>query len=87
MDARLRESFLQELMILQSSQDSLEEDKNLVNITLLSDSGSVGRTLSAKFIACDTSLTHVLLRDLRTPTGIQSSALLRLNDVISITYS
>lgn len=62
-------------------------NKRQVNITLLDDSGSrAGRTLSGSFVGCDTNLTHILLNDLKTPIGIQSSALVRLNDVIAITY-
>ena len=45
-----------------------------------------GRCLSADFVACDTNLTHILLNDLKTPIGTQPSALVRLNDVISIEY-
>lgn len=57
-----------------------------IDITLVNESGSTGRTLSASFVACDTNLTHILLNDLKTPIGIQSSALMRLNDVIAISY-
>lgn len=76
-------------------QDNSDSDKNKddkldrkqqVNVTFFSDSGSTGRTLSGSFVACDTNLTHILLNDLITPIGLQSSALLRLNDVIAITY-
>ena len=55
-----------------------------IDITLLNESGSTGRTLSGSLVACDTNLTHILLNDLKTPIGIQSSALMRLNDVIAI---
>lgn len=73
-----RESFLRELVCGYGRQ---------VDITLLADDPTtVGRTLSGIFVACDTNLTHILINDLRTPTGTQRSALLRLNDVISITY-
>lgn len=67
------------------SYDKIER-KQKVNVTFFSDSGSTGRTLSGSFVACDTNLTHILLNDLITPIGLQSSALLRLNDVIAITY-
>lgn len=124
MDARLRETFLSELMITaptptpatapplpsttttelnrklsQVTCDNQEEgckenrsnntgdiERGQVNITLLGDSGSTGRTLSGLFVACDTNLTHILINDLKTPICTQSSALLRLNDVIAITY-
>lgn len=69
--------------------DKTKEDKlgrTLVNVTFFSDSGTTGRTLSGSFVACDTNLTHILLNDLITPIGLQSSALLRLNDVIAISY-
>lgn len=68
----------------EADKDSVLKKK--VNITLLGDSGSTGRTLSGLFVACDTNLTHILLNDLKTPLGTQSSALVRLNDVIAITY-
>lgn len=77
----MRESFLRELMMLES-----EPVGRQVNVTLLADSSSTGRTLSGLFVACDTNLTHILLNDLKTPIGSQSSALLRLNDVIAISY-
>lgn len=76
MDAA-RESFLRELMILHDRE---------VDVTLLTDSTSTGRTLSGLFVACDTNLSHILINDLKTPIGTQSSALLRRNDVIAITY-
>jgi len=83
MEAKLRESFLRELMLLQL-------DDRLVDILLLSEQSSsqkvTGRSLSANFVACDTGLTHILLNDLKTPIGTQPSALVRLNDVIAITY-
>jgi len=90
----MREAFLHELMILGSSRVSSDtssptrqtKDIRQVDITLSSESGTTGRTVSGSFIACDTNLTHVLLNDLKTPIGIQSSALLRLNDVIAISY-
>jgi hypothetical protein len=110
MDARLRESFLRELMILQSApidqqpnkekesvgtgqqeqqqqevQQSLHKHRE-VDLLLFDESGLTGRTLSGLFVACDTNLTHVLLNDLKTPIGLQASALVRLNDVIAITY-
>lgn len=71
----------------QEVKGTSEQDNRRVNITLFDDSGSTGRTLSASFIACDTNLTHALLTGLKTPIGIQSRVLLRLNDVIAITYS
>lgn len=106
MDARLRESFLRELMILQSAsinqQPNREEESTSVEteeqrqqsvhkhreveLLLFDESGSTGRTLSGLFVACDTNLTHILLDDLKTPIGLQTSALVRLNDVIAITY-
>ena len=68
--------------------DKIDDHHNhkQVNITLLAESGSTGRSLSGFFVACDSNLTHILLNDLKTPIGIQSSALVRLNDVIAITY-
>lgn len=103
MDARLRESFLRELMILQSppidrqsnkeeteqqqeQQLKQEQPHREVKLLLFDESGSTGRTLSGLFVACDTNLTHILLNDLKTPIGLQSSALVRLNDVIAIAY-
>lgn len=83
----MRESFLHELMILQDEGNKEKKiDNRQVNITFLAESGTTGRTLSGLFVACDTNLTHILLNDLKTPIGLQSSALLRLNDVIDITY-
>lgn len=67
-------------------QTKKKEQLRQVDITLLDESGSTGRTLSAQFVACDTNLTHILLNDLKTPIGLQPSALMRLNDVIAITY-
>lgn len=88
MAARMRESFLKEIIILNSpakTDQSLPHQK--VEVTFLSDSGlSTGHTLSGSFVACDTKLTHIIVNDLITPIEKQSSALLRLNDVISITY-
>lgn len=75
----MREAFLEELLILQKEQSQ-------VKVSLISDSASTGRTLAANFVACDTNFTHVLLKNLETPTGIQPNVLLRLNDVISISY-
>lgn len=71
--------------------NSVPSERNLrnnrqVDITLLTDLGLAGRTLSGLFVACDTNLTHTLLDGLKTPIGIQSNALLRFNDVISIEY-
>lgn len=113
MDARMRESFLRELMILQSTssssksssrnnnnnkQDNKEEipktigtDNQLnkqdiiVDVTLLADSGTTSRTLTGYFVACDKNLSHIIIDDFKTPLGTQCS-LLRLNDVIAITY-
>lgn len=86
MDARMRESFLRELMILQSPSILSPTTNRQVDITLLADTSSTGRTVSGLFVACDTNLTHILLNDLKTPIGIQPNALLRLNDVITISY-
>jgi hypothetical protein len=101
MDARLRESFLRELMILQSRKTPQQQQQQQqhrqqqqqqdlqqcqVDLLLFDESGSTGRTLSGLSVACDTNLTHILLNDLKTPIGIQPSALVRLNDVIAITY-
>lgn len=69
-----------------SYTNSKHSNHRQVDITLSDESGSTGRTLSALFVACDTNLTHLLLNDLKTPIGIQSSALVRLNDVIAIEY-
>lgn len=89
-------SVLQQIILDQQpiQEKTIEEQDNSntnlqkkVDITFLSDSGSsVGRTLSGLFAFCDTNLTHILINDLKTPIGTQSSALLRLNDVIAITY-
>lgn len=87
MAAQMRESFLHELMILQSPPSAQNTEAQTVDITFLSDSGSsTGHILSGSFVACDTKLTHLILNGLNTPIGMQSSALVRINDVISITY-
>lgn len=70
----------------QQQQQPDKVDKRRVDVTFLAESGTTGRTLSGLFVACDTNLTHILLNDLKTPIGTQSSALLRHNDVIAITY-
>lgn len=57
-----------------------------IKITLLSDSDVAGRTLTGLAVGCDTKLTHMLVDNLETPIGIQKNCLLRLNDVIAITY-
>lgn len=58
-----------------------------VNVTFFSDSGTAtGRTLSGSFVACDKNLTHIIVNDLITPVGTRSSALIRLSDVIAISY-
>lgn len=91
MAAQLRESFLRELMILQSqpttSIDKDDKNESLVDILLLSELSQTGRQVSANFIACDTNLTHVLVKNLNTPIGTQPSALIRLKDVIAISYN
>lgn len=70
----------------QEEQLSEEQTYRPIDITILDESGATGRTLAASFVACDTNLTHILLNDLKTPIGLQTSALMRLNDVIAITY-
>lgn len=58
-----------------------------VNVTFFSDSGAAtGRTLCGSFVACDTNLTHIIVNNLITPVGKRSSALIRLSDVIAISY-
>lgn len=79
----MREKFLLEIMILQKENGSTNHN---VNVTLLSDSRAIGRTLCGLFIACDTNFTHILVNELKTPVGFLSGALLRLNDVIAISY-
>lgn len=112
MAARMRESFLRELMSLHpvvgkggeksfeehersfNDKDNLckqqnnEERFKIIEINLLSDSNtnSNGQIISASFVACDTRFKNIILSDLNTPIGMQSSALLRLDDVVSITY-
>lgn len=74
----------------QQTHDIITNESHSIDILLLSEQSSsqkiTGRSLSANFVACDTNLTHLLLNDLKTPIGTQPSALVRLNDVISITY-
>lgn len=79
-------STVQSTSFEQTSDNNNKKIGRPVNVTFLSDTGLAGRTLSGLFVACDTNLTHIILNDLKTPIGLQSSALLRLNDVIAITY-
>lgn len=70
----------------QHQKQNYQQKKN-IDITFLSDCNkTAGQTLTASFIACDTQLKHLIISDLGTPIGMQSSALLRLDDVVSITY-
>ena len=58
-----------------------------VEITLLGDNNSfVGHTLKATSVACDSDFSHIILDSLQTPIGDKTNVLLRLNDVIAITY-
>lgn len=83
----MRELFLNELITLQTLSDSETSESNRkVELLLLGDLGKTGCTLTGSLIACDTNLTHILLNDLQTPIGFQSNALVRLNDVLAISY-